>query len=143
MICAGSEGDANEDNDGPAADQAAAAAAAPEVARAPPPPGVSPPEVWGDDKMHWRHPLWFVFFLNGPLTNFHPHSGSRAVCEFLKKVPQSGPPINLQQRQIERGDSRRRQRGDDRASDRADTADKNEELLDALRVSRCASSAVL
>lgn len=104
-------------------------------------PNVSPPEVWSDAVMNWRHPLTFVFVLNGPLTSWHPHPGSRLVCEFLKKAPRSGPQEGV--RAVNREDGRRAQRADARGEARAEVCQQNDELLATLRQSRCDSSAAL
>jgi hypothetical protein len=72
------------------------------------------PDRWGDAHVAWRHSCLFVFVLNGPLTYFHPDIGSRTVCEFLRKVPRSGPPnAGAAARRVEDGDSRRQQRRHD------------------------------
>ena len=124
-----------------------AARAAPPAARAAPPaaqpaaPNVSPPEVWSDAVMNWRHPLSFVFILNGPMTYWHPNPENRVVCEFLKKVPRTGPQAGS--RAVNRDDSRRAQRSEARNEERADVTAQNEELLQTLRASRCALAAVL
>lgn len=69
------------------------------------------PDRWGDAHVAWRHSCLFVFALNGPLTFFHPDIGSRTVCEFLRKVPRSGPPnAGAAARHVDEGDSRRQQR---------------------------------
>ena len=130
----------------PPADGADAAAAsgdddAPPAAAPPAAPNVSPPEVWSDAVMNWRHPLSFVFLLNGPLTSWHPHPGSREVCEFLKKAPRSGPQAGV--RAVNREDGRRAQRADARGEARADVGEQNDELLATLRQSRCDSAAAL
>jgi hypothetical protein len=120
---------------------AAAPAAAAPAAAAPAAPNVTPPEVWSDAVMNWRHPLSFVFILNGPLTSWHPHPVSREVCEFLKKAPRSGPQAGVLA--VNREDGRRAQRADARGEARADVADQNDNLLATLRQSRCASAAAL
>ena len=106
-----------------------------------PPPIVAPPERWCDAHINWRHPLTFVFVLNGPLTFFHPSAGHRQVCEFLKKVPRSGPQDVV--RQVSRDDSRRRQRAADRTEVQSEVAGQNGELLQALQASRCTSAVAL
>jgi hypothetical protein len=69
------------------------------------------PDRWGDAHVAWRHSCLFAFALYGPLTYFHPDIGSRTVCEFLRKVPRSGPPnAGAAARHVDEGDSRRQQR---------------------------------
>jgi hypothetical protein len=107
----------------------------PQVAALRAPPNVNPPEQWSDAHMNWRHPLTFVFVLNGPLTFFHPSTGHRQVCEFLKKVPRSGPSDAV--RPVSRDDNRRSQRAAARGEERFETADQNGDLLQLLQASRC------
>jgi len=92
------------------------------------------PEVWGDDHIDWRHPATFVFVLNGPLTYFHPDPSARQVCEFLKKVPRSGP--SDLHRPVQRGDSRSVQRAQGRSRAISDTESRNEDFLSEIRESR-------
>ncbi len=134
---------AAESDDGDAPALPAARAAPPAAPHAAPPaaPNVSPPEVWSDAVMNWRHPLSFVFILNGPMTYWHPNPDNRVVCEFLKKVPRTGPQAGS--RAVNRDDSRRSQRSEARNEERADVTAQNEELLQTLRASRCALAAVL
>jgi hypothetical protein len=98
------------------------------------PAGVRPPDRWGDAHMHWRHPLTFVFVLNGPLTIWHPHIGSRIVCDFLKKAPRSGPQDSV--RRVGRNDSRREQRRGDREEERSQSASRQDDIVHSLRDSR-------
>jgi len=92
------------------------------------------PEVWGDEHFAWRHPLTFVFVLNGPLTYFHPDASSRQVCEFLKRVPRSGP--SDARRPVQHSDSRSVQRAQDRNRAISDTDSRNENFLSEIRQSR-------
>lgn len=96
------------------------------------------PDRWGDAHVAWRHPSLFVFVLNGPLTHFHPDPGSRTVCEFLKKVPRSGPAVDAPaDRPVEAGDSRRRQRRhDDRNGEREQAGNENRDFIQQLALSR-------
>ena len=118
------------------ADNSAAAQPQPAVVRAS--PAVNPPERWSDVHMHWRHPLFFVFYLNGPLTAWHPHPGSRQVCELLKKCPRSGPASLAGARIVSSDDSRSSQRAAAREDDRRAVDDRNDSLIQQLRASRCA-----
>ena len=95
---------------------------------------VDQPEVWGDDHFAWRHPLTFVFVLNGPLTYFHPDPSARLVCEFLKKVPRSGP--SDLRRPVQRGDSRSVQRAQGRFRAIFDSESRNDDFLSEIRESR-------
>jgi hypothetical protein len=128
-------------NDADAVDAAAPAVPAVGASRAPPPPNVAPPEQWCDTHINWRHYLSFVFFLNGPMTYFHPSPGHREVCPFLKKVPRSGPQDGV--RPVSRSDSRRVQRAEARGDERAEVAGQNGEVLQMLQASRCALAAAL
>ncbi len=126
--------------------QAAAAGDIPNEEPSVPPPGppVRPnapddaPERWGDAHVAWRHSSLFVFVLNGPLTYFHPDPGSRVVCEFLKKVPRSGPAAHAPaERLVEAGDSRRRQRRhDERNGEREEVGNENRDFIQQLALSR-------
>jgi hypothetical protein len=127
---------AEDEDDAPAGDAAPAgengdAPAAPGSAA---PAGVRPPDRWSDDHMHWRHPLTFVFVLNGPLTFWHPHIVGRNVCEFLKKTPRSGPQDGV--RGISKNDNRRSQRRGDREEERSQSASRQDDILHSLRDSR-------
>ncbi len=125
--------DAGEANaDGAAAQPQAGAAAAVRAS-----PATNPPEKWSDAHMHWRHPLFFCFFLYGPMTTWHPNPSCREVCEFLKKSPRSGPAPQQGARIVSSDDSRSNQRAAARGEERRAVDDRNEELLDSLRVSRC------
>jgi hypothetical protein len=95
---------------------------------------VDQPEVWGDEHFAWRHPLTFVFVLNGPLTYFHPDASSRQVCEFLKRVPRSGP--SDMRRPVQHSDSRSVQRAQDRNRAIADSDSRNDNFLSEIRQSR-------
>ena len=85
-----------------------------------------------------RHPLFFCFYLYGPLTTWHPNASCRQVCEFLKKSPRSGPPPQQGARIVSSDDSRSNQRAAARGEERRAVDDRNENLLESLRVSRCA-----
>jgi hypothetical protein len=98
------------------------------------PAGVRPPERWSDDHMHWRHPLTFAFCLYGPLAQWHPHIGSRNVCDFLKKTPRSGPQDSV--RGVSRNDNRRTQRRGDREEERSQSASRQDDIIHSLRDSR-------
>ncbi len=142
---AAARGDDAEDSE-PAAARGADEAPALDVpavgaSRALAPPNVAPPEQWCDTHINWRHPLTFVFVLNGPLTYFHPSPGHREVCEFLKKVPRSGPQDVV--RPVSRNDSRRVQRAEARNEERTEAAGQNGEVLQMLQASRCALAAAL
>jgi hypothetical protein len=119
----------------PAGDVSAAPAGdAPAAPGSAAPAGVRPPDRWSDDHMHWRHPLAFVFSLNGPLAFWHPHIGSRNVCEFLKKTPRSGPQDCV--RGVSQNDNRRSQRRGDREVERSQSASRQDDILHSLRDSR-------
>jgi hypothetical protein len=96
------------------------------------------PDRWGDAHVAWRHSSLFVFVLNGPITFFHPDPGSRSVCEFLKKAPRSGPPVDgAAARNVEHRDSRRQQRrheGRDAAISQAD--DQNRNFIEEIAMAR-------
>jgi hypothetical protein len=95
---------------------------------------VDQPEIWGDDHFAWRHPLTFAFVLNGPLAYFHPDPSARQVCEFLKRVPRSGP--SDLRRPVQRGDSRSVQRAEGRSRAISDSESRNEDFLSEIRESR-------
>jgi hypothetical protein len=88
--------------------------------------------------MHWRHPLSFVFFMNGPLAFWHPHVGSRNICDFLKKTPRSGPQDSV--RGVSRSDSRRSQRRGDREEELSQSASRQDDIIASLRDSRDATA---
>ena len=113
-----------------AADAAGAAAVAGVAGVA----GVRPPLRWSDEHMKWRHPCFFVFALHGPLTFWHPHVGSRTVCEFLKKVPRTGPQSGV--RNVDRNDNRRHQRRESREDERSVSASRQDDIVISLRDSR-------
>lgn len=96
--------------------------------------GVSPPELWGDAHMNWRHPLTFVFMLNSPLAYFHPHVECRVVCENLRKVSSSGPQSGV--REVDRSDNRRNQRRNGREDERSESAARQDDIVASLRESR-------
>ncbi len=128
-------------DDAPAHAPAVGGAGPPHVAASRAPPNVAPPERWCDTHINWRHPLTFVFVLNGPLTYFHPSAGHRLVCGFLKKAPRSGPQEVV--RAVSRDDNRRSQRAVDRSEERSGVAEQNGELLQALHESRCTLAVAL
>jgi hypothetical protein len=95
---------------------------------------VDQPEIWSDDHFAWRHPLTFSFVLNGPMAYFHPDPSARQVCEFLKKVPRSGP--SDLRRPVQHGDSRSVQRAQGRSRAISDSESRNEDFLSEIRESR-------
>ncbi len=125
-----------DDDDAEASGAAASAAVAGDNGEALPaaPAGVRPPDRWGDNHMNWRHPHTFVFLLNGPLTYWHPHAGSRIVCDFLKKSPRSGPQDSV--RSVSRNDSRREQRRGNREDALSESASRQGDIVASLRDSR-------